>query len=393
MEVSVSVGASVSVPNTSFPSLMETDTPGISPANARDTMRMNTSRTTRTAMSGNCFLVLLFFDFAMCFGSPVPGGRALLILHLLYHTDTEFSSLAHGRTKFSADGKSAPETGGKTRNAARGLSESTKRVLRDVTDCAFTLLTFGGKHGKIKTKETGNSLSRILNKNTFILGLDDSFPPMGYRDENNEIVGFDIDVAKEVCKRLGVQLVIQPISWNAKEQELNSYNIDCIWNGMSINEKRKEAMSLSDSYMTNRMIFVVKNESNIQKLEDLTGKNIGVQSGSSAEETLEASNVYSQAKQVISYADNITAFMDMETNQTEAVFVDEVLANYYIASNNKNYRILDEALEEEQYAIGFRKQDTELCNKINEILKEMKTDGTLAKISTKWFGKDVTTIK
>ena len=85
--------------------------------------------------------------------------------------------------------------------------------------------------------------------------------------------------------------------------------------------------------------------------------------------------------------------MDMETNQTEAVFVDEVLANYYIASNNKNYGILDEALEEEQYAIGFRKQDTELCNKVNEILKEMKTDGTLAKISTKWFGKDVTTIK
>ena len=246
---------------------------------------------------------------------------------------------------------------------------------------------------KTKTKETRNSLSRILNKNTFILGLDDSFPPMGYRNEDNEIVGFDIDVAKEVCNRLGVQLVIQPISWNAKEQELNSYNIDCIWNGMSINEKRKEAMSLSDSYMTNRMIFVVKNESNIQKLEDLTGKNIGVQSGSSAEETLEASNVYSQAKQVISYADNITAFMDMETNQTEAVFVDEVLANYYIASNNKNYRILDEALEEEQYAIGFRKQDTELCNKINEILKEMKRDGTLAKISTKWFGKDATTIK
>lgn len=244
-----------------------------------------------------------------------------------------------------------------------------------------------------KTKETGDSLSRILNKNTFILGLDDSFPPMGYRNENNEIVGFDIEVAKEVCKRLGVQLVIQPISWNAKEQELNSYNIDCIWNGMSINEKRKEVMSLSDSYMTNRMIFVVKNESNIQKLEDLTGKNIGVQSGSSAEETMEASKVYSQANQIISYADNITAFMDMETNQTEAVFVDEVLANYYIASNNKNYRILDEALDEEQYAIGFRKQDTELCNKVNEILKEMKIDGTLAKISTTWFGKDVTTIK
>ena len=246
---------------------------------------------------------------------------------------------------------------------------------------------------KTKTKETGDSLSRILNKNTFILGLDDSFPPMGFRNENNEIVGFDIDVAKEVCKRLNVELVIQPISWNAKEQELNSGNIDCIWNGMSITEERKQAMLLSDSYMKNRMVFITKQDSNLKTLEDLKNKKVGVQSGSSAEQILEESETYKTLNQTVAYADNITAFMDLETNQIDAVFVDEVLANYYIATNNKNYNQIEQALEEEQYAIGFRKQDNELCNKVNEILKEIKEDGTLEAISKKWFGKDVTTIK
>lgn len=245
---------------------------------------------------------------------------------------------------------------------------------------------------QMNKKEEENSLERILNKGTFILGLDDSFPPMGYRNENNEVVGFDIDVAKEVCKKLNVELIIQPISWSAKEQELDSGNIDCIWNGMSITDERKEAMTLSDSYMKNRMVFVIRNESSYEKIEDLKDKTIGVQSGSSAEEILDGAEIYKDLKEVIPYADNITAFMDLETKQTDAVFVDEVLANYYIASNNKDYKVIDEALDEEDYAIGFRKQDVELCNKINEVLKSLKEEGTLNTISTKWFGKDVTTI-
>lgn len=244
-----------------------------------------------------------------------------------------------------------------------------------------------------KTNEEESSLQKILDKGTLVLGLDDSFPPMGFRNENNEIVGFDIDVAKEVSKRLGVELVLQPISWTAKEQELNSYNIDCIWNGMSVNEERKQAMSLSIPYLENSMSFVTKEDNSINTLEDLKGKKVGVQSGSTAEEILQESEIYSELEGVISYTDNITAFMDLEINQIDVVFLDNVVANYYITSNNKPYKVLEEGLAEEEYAIGFRKQDIELCDKVNEILLEMKEDGSLAEISTRWFGEDITIVK
>ena len=133
------------------------------------------------------------------------------------------------------------------------------------------------------------SLENVKANGKFILGLDDSFPPMGFRDENNEIVGFDIDCAKEVASRMGVELVIQPIAWDSKQMELDSGNIDCIWNGMSINEERKEAMNLSDPYLKNDMVFVVLGSSDYQSQADLEGKNIAVQYGSSAQEILVAS--------------------------------------------------------------------------------------------------------
>lgn len=257
----------------------------------------------------------------------------------------------------------------------------------------LVILVIAGILVAINLKQTKeDSFKGILQKGNLILGLDDSFPPMGFRNEDNEIVGFDIDVAKEVCNRLGVELKIQPISWDAKEQELNSYNIDCIWNGMSITEERAKIMSLSNAYLKNNMTFVVKNESGVTNLEDLKGKTIGVQAGSSAEELLEESDIYKDLKDVITYSENITAFMDLEINQIDAVFLDDVVANYYIATNNKNYKVLEEGLEAEEYAIGFRKDDTKLRDKVNDILSEMKKDGTLGKISTTWFGKDITII-
>ncbi len=243
-----------------------------------------------------------------------------------------------------------------------------------------------------ETKEL-NSLEKIIEKETFILGLDDSFPPMGFRNENNEIVGFDIDVAKEVCNRLGVELILQPISWTAKEEELNSYNIDCIWNGMSVNPERQESMSLSNSYLNNNMAFVVKDSENITSLQTLEGKKVGVQSGSTAEEILRKAEIAGKLSEVVTYSENITAFLDLEIGQIDAVFMDDVVANYYIATNNKDYTVLNDFLQAEEYAIGFRKQDTELCEKVNDILAEMKADGTLGKIATDWFGKDTTTIK
>ena len=195
----------------------------------------------------------------------------------------------------------------------------------------------------------------------------------------------------EVCKRMGVGLKLQPISWEAKEQELNSGNIDCIWNGMSVNAEREAAMTLSEPYMENSMVLVVLKNSGYTSADNLKGKKIGVQSGSTAEQILEESDFYKQIGKEVSYSDNITAFMDLEIGQIDAVFVDEVLANYYITSKDKDYVVLNDGMSyKEEYAIGFRKGDTELKDKIQEVLGDMKKDGSLAEISTKWFGKDVT---
>lgn len=237
-----------------------------------------------------------------------------------------------------------------------------------------------------------NSLVSIKEKGKFILGLDDSFPPMGFRDENNEIVGFDIDLAKEVTSRMGVELVVQPISWDSKEMELNSGNIDCIWNGMSINDERKEAMNLSEAYLRNDMVFVVLDSSAYNSQADLAGKNVAVQNGSSAQEILEGSEFNGQAGSIIGYDDNVTAFMDLDANGVDAVFLDSVVANYFITSKNKPYRILSDVLYEEEYAIGFRKNDQALRDEVQKILSEMKADGKVEEISTKWFGSDITII-
>jgi polar amino acid transport system substrate-binding protein len=238
------------------------------------------------------------------------------------------------------------------------------------------------------------SLKKVKEKGELVLGLDDSFPPMGYRNENNEIVGFDIDVANEVCTRMGVELKLQPISWDAKEQELNSGNIDCIWNGMSVNEERKKAMNLSEPYMKNRMVLVVLKDSGYASKDDLKGKSIGVQNGSSAQEALENSDFAKTVKEIISYDTNVKGFMDLEAKGIDALCVDEVVANNFISQQNKNYLVLDDSsFVDEEYAIGFRKNDQALRDEVQKIISEMKADGKLAEISTKWFGKDVTIVK
>jgi len=244
-----------------------------------------------------------------------------------------------------------------------------------------------------ESKTEDLSLKNIIDKGEFILGLDASFPPMGFTDENDNIVGFDIDVAKEVCSRLNITLKTQPIDWDSKEAELDAGNIDCIWNGMSINPGRAEAMNLSDPYMNNSMVFVVRKDSDIKSQADLAGKNIAVQNGSSAQDILVASDVSNTAASIVDLKDNPSAFVELELNTVDAVFVDSIVANYYIASQNKDYVILEDGLEEEEYAIGFRKGDQALRDEIQKTLSEMKADGKLAEISTTWFGKDVTTVK
>lgn len=240
-----------------------------------------------------------------------------------------------------------------------------------------------------------NSLQKVLDSGEFILGLDATFKPMGYTDENNQIVGFDIDCAEEVCSRMGVTLVKQPINWDTKEEDLNLGKIDCIWNGMSVNPSREESMNLSDAYMKNSMVFVVNTDSGYASQADLAGKTIAVQNGSTAQEILEASDLYTGDSPITvnAIATNVEALQQLELGLVDSVFLDSVVANYEINTSGKNYSILPDGLEEEEYAIGFRKNDQALRDEVQKTLSEMKADGTLGEISTKWFGSDITTVE
>ena len=239
------------------------------------------------------------------------------------------------------------------------------------------------------------SISYIQEKGTFILGLDDSFPPMGFRDENNEIVGFDIDVAKVVAEKLGVEFVAQPISWDAKELELNAGNIDCIWNGMSITPEREESMAMTWPYLNNQMVFYVKADSGIATVEDLAGKVVAVQNGSYAEELL-AGDFADLAKtfdgDVLGYDEYLTALMDLQNGGCDAVLVDLVVGEYKVTGMGAEDLIAGPALADDNYGIGFRKADEALRDKVQEILIEMKADGSLAEICQKWFTADITVV-
>lgn len=240
--------------------------------------------------------------------------------------------------------------------------------------------------------DADQSLKKVLDSGKLILGLDATFKPMGYTDENDEIVGFDIDVAEEVCARMGVELVKEGINWETKEQDLNAGRIDCIWNGMSVSPSRAEEMNLSEPYMTNAMVFVVPANSDITAMDQLSDKIIGVQNGSTAEEILMASEIGSTITEQ-PMATNIEALQQMELGLVDAVFLDSIVANYEITAAGKDYKVLPDGLEEEEYAIGFRKADQALRDEVQKILSEMKADGKLGEISTEWFGSDITTVK
>ena len=237
------------------------------------------------------------------------------------------------------------------------------------------------------------SKKKVEEKNTFVLGLDDSFPPLGFRDENNNIVGYDIDLAKEVAKRMNKELVCQPIDWAAKEQELNTKKIDCIWNGFTMTKERQAAMAFTKPYLDNAQVVVVRADSGIKTLSGLTGKVIGVQSGSSAEDALnENEDVKKSLKSIVEFKDNITALNDLEIKNVDGVVMDLVVANYSIKQTGRDYIVLSEGLANEEYGIAFRKDDVELRDRVQLILEEMEKDGTVATISSKWFGKNMSVI-
>ncbi len=239
------------------------------------------------------------------------------------------------------------------------------------------------------------SLDYILDKGELVVGLDDAFPPMGFRDDDNNIVGFDIDLATEVAKRMDVKVKFQPISWAAKEQEIASKNIDCIWNGFGITPEREEALTLSSPYLENPQIYVVLADSGIKTEADLKGKVVAAQNGSTAYLTIDKNTELRDSfKEFVGVEDNVKALMDLEVGGSDAVAMDTIVARYYMSKDPNKYSIIeDTTIFDEKVAVGFRKGDNALCEKVEEILKEMKADGTLAQISEKWFGKDITTVE
>lgn len=230
----------------------------------------------------------------------------------------------------------------------------------------------------------------------FVLGLDASFPPMGFTEADGSIVGYDIDLGKEVAKRLGLEFVAKPIDWNSKEMELSSGSIDCIWNGFTITDERREAMSFTDAYLMNDQVLVVRANSGIKTLTDAKGISVACQSGSSAEEAIRDNKDFADSlKAVVYYEENLTALTDLKVGSVDGVVMDSIVARYAISTSNDNSLIvLDEALAAEGYGIGFRKSSdgAKLRDDVWNTLIEMTNDGTVAKISTKWFGKDISVI-
>ena len=223
-----------------------------------------------------------------------------------------------------------------------------------------------------------------------VVGLDDNFPPMGFKDEKNELVGFDIDLAKEAAKRIGREVTFKPIDWSAKEAELSGKRVDVLWNGLTITEERKANILFTKPYLENRQIVVVTEKSDIKAKADLAGKVVGVQDGSSAVEAVQKDEAAAKSiKELKKFGDNVTALMDLSAGRLDALVVDEVVGRYYTSKKPGEYRVLDENFGTEDYGIGTRKDDAELMAKVEKAMDDMKADGSAATISTKWFGKDI----
>ena len=229
----------------------------------------------------------------------------------------------------------------------------------------------------------------------FIVGFDADFPPYGYMDDNGEYVGFDLDLAKEVCDRNGWEVVYQPIDWDSKDMELSSGNISCIWNGFTMSEERLSQYEWSTPYVDNSQVFVVGKDSGVSAHADLAGLNVAVQTASSALEALESedcADLTASFAELTVVPDYNTAFLNLESGAVDAIAMDIGVAKYQCAQRGDAYVILDEPLVSEQYGVGFLKGNTELRDKVQATLDEMAADGKFMEIATKWGLEDCATL-
>ena len=244
--------------------------------------------------------------------------------------------------------------------------------------------------GILVFKNFWGTKENFYKENILVVGIDDSYPPMVFRNENNEIVGVDVDIAKAVCEKLGMDIKFQSISWASKEQELDSGNIDCIWSGFGYTEDRAKTMALSDTYIQGEMFFILKDGSEIKSQDELKGKKIGVQSGSIQEADLAASD-FGKEVEMIPFSDFVTAFTDLGVGGIDALYISNTIGNYLINSRQEKYITIPSEVvsKSEGIVVGLKKDNVELRDKINSALKELESEGRLKEISEKWFGTDM----
>lgn len=270
-----------------------------------------------------------------------------------------------------------------------------KKKLFTLTALMMLLLvgcSSGAKPANDAPNNSGNAkqeaAAELDKSKTYVMGMDDTFAPMGFRDEKGNIVGFDVDLAQKAAEEMGIKIECQPIDWTVKESELESGNVDLLWNGFSITPERQKKVLFSDPYMDNRQIIITLKDSPVNSKADLAGKRVTVQGESSALEAVMKDDAFVKAlaEPPVEYATNNECFKDIEAKRCDAIVVDEVLARYYMKQNGEeNYKVLEDNFGEEQFAVGMRKDDVALQEALNKALKTLKDNGTYDEIYSKYF--------
>lgn len=269
---------------------------------------------------------------------------------------------------------------------SKNTNQEEKKIMKKICALFIILVLLLTGCSSPKTDDAADKNSEETK--TLVVGLDDTFAPMGFRDDAGELVGFDIDLAKAVAAKIGYEVSFQPIDWAMKETELNSGNIDCIWNGYSITEERKTKVAFSTPYLDNAQLIITLSGSDIASKADLADKIVAVQKESSALDAVTADDIAASLKEIVEFDTNIDCFMDLEAGRCDAIVCDEVLARYIIKQRGEDkYNILSDDFGKEEYGIGFRLTDTDLVNSVNQALEDLKADGTYKEIYTKWFSE------
>ncbi|WP_314989058.1 amino acid ABC transporter substrate-binding protein [uncultured Gemella sp.] len=230
-----------------------------------------------------------------------------------------------------------------------------------------------------------------------VIGFDNTFVPMGFQDKGGKNVGFDIDLANSVFEKYGIKVEWQAINWDLKETELKNGNIDLIWNGYSKTKERESVVQFTNQYMINEQVVVVKKSKKIKTISELKDKVLGAQNGSSGYDTFnekpEILKNIVKNNDATQYESFNEALIDLENDRIDALLIDKVYANYYLKQQNKlqDFDILNAGFDSEAFAVGARKADVTLVNKVNEAFNKLYEEGKFQEISNKWFGEDVAT--